>query len=107
VTPYYKNIMEKFLNFLFSGLSMGIAFLVVALLLGFTPIQNEAFSDPCGSVFLPDRTYFSENGAIVHKLTPPCRDVFFERLKPTIAVGSIGVVITVASVYVTLKRRHR
>ena len=98
---------QKFLSFISSGVSIGVGILVVALFLGFTPVENENFSDPCGSVFLPDRTYFSEKGEIVNKLTPPCRDVYFERLTPTVIVGSLGLVITATSFYRSTKRKRR
>ena len=82
---------------------IGALMVALALLLLLTPVSSQ-FSDPCGSVLVPTKAYYSDGGELVFANTPPCHDARMARLPMGVAVGVIGLIV-VGSSLVTGRRR--
>ncbi len=82
---------------------IGALVLAIALLLLLTPVSSQ-FSDPCGSVLVPTKVHYSDNGEQVFANTPPCHDARMARLPIGVVVGVAGLAAIVASL-VTGRRR--
>ena len=65
----------------------GVA-LSLALLL--TPVDS-GWADPCGSVLVPAKVWYSEGAELVHRHTPPCQDARMGRLPWGAAIGALGL----------------
>ena len=88
-----------------NGFPAAIGSLVVALalLLLLTPVSSQ-FSDPCGSVLVPTKAYYSDGGELVFANTPPCHDARMARLPIGVAVGAVGLILAFVSL---VKGRRR
>ena len=82
---------------------IGALVVALALLLLLTPVSSQ-FSDPCGSVLVPTKAYYSDGGELVFANTPPCHDARMARLPIGVVVGVAGLAVLVASL-VTGRRR--
>jgi len=81
-----------------NGFPAAIGSLVVALalLLLLTPVSSQ-FSDPCGSVLVPTKAYYSDGGELVFANTPPCHDARMARLPIGVVVGVVGLIVAFVS----------
>ena len=77
----------------------GVALSLVLLL---TPVDS-GWADPCGSILVPAKVWYSEGTELVHRNTPPCQDARKERLPWAAAIGALGL----AGVGVALWLRRR
>ena len=67
---------------------MGVALSLVLLL---TPVDSR-YADPCGSILVPARSWYSDGGELVHQNTPPCRDARMGLQRWAAPIGVIGLV---------------
>ena len=67
---------------------MGVALSLVLLL---TPVDSR-YADPCGSILVPARSWYSDGAELVHRNTPPCRDARMRRLPSAATIGLVGLV---------------
>ena len=65
----------------------GVALSLVLLL---TPVDS-GWADPCGSVLVPAKVWYSEGAELVHRSTPPCQDARMGRLPVGAAIGALGL----------------
>ena len=65
----------------------GVALSLVLLL---TPVDS-GWADPCGSVLVPAKVWYSEGAELVHRNTPPCQDARMGRLPWAAAIGALGL----------------
>jgi len=72
------------------GLAGALGLVAVSLILFLTPVGSK-YSDPCGSILIPASVWYSEDGELVHRNTPPCRDARMERLPLAVTVGVVGL----------------
>ena len=82
---------------------IGAVVVALALLLLLTPVSSQ-FSDPCGSVLVPTKAYYSDGGELVFANTPPCHDARMARLPIGVVVGVAGLVA--AAVSLAMGRRR-
>ena len=82
---------------------IGALVVVLALVLLLTPVSSR-FSDPCGSVLVPTKVHYSDDGELVFANTPPCHDARMARLPIGVVVGVVGLAVLVFSL-VTGRRR--
>ena len=78
---------------------LGLFLLLVALVMCFVPVEETAFTDPCGSIFFPDKVFqtIDANGLREFKVTPPCSEAHNERLIWVIVASGLGVLLLVFS----------
>ena len=65
----------------------GVALSLVLLL---TPVDS-GWADPCGSILVPAKVWYSEGTELVHRNTPPCQDARMERLPWAAGTGALGL----------------
>ena len=65
----------------------GVALSLVLLL---TPVDS-GWADPCGSILVPARSWYSDGGELAYGNTPPCQDARMERLPWAAAIGALGL----------------
>ena len=65
----------------------GVALSLVLLL---TPVDSR-WADPCGSILVPAKVWYSEGTELVHRNTPPCQDARMARLPWAAATGGLGI----------------
>ena len=82
---------------------IGSLMVALALLLLLTPVSSQ-FSDPCGSVLVPTKVYYSDGGELVFANTPSCREVRMARLPIGAVVGVAGLVFVAASLAMGRRR---
>ena len=82
---------------------IGALMVALALLMLLTPVSSK-FSDPCGSVLVPTKVHYSDDGELVFANTPPCHDARMARLPIGVVVGVAGLAVLVTSL-VTGRRR--
>ena len=70
--------------------SMGMAGVALSLALLLTPVDS-GWADPCGSILVPAKVWYSEGTELVHRNTPPCQDARMERLPWAAATGALGL----------------
>ena len=75
---------------------IGALVVALALLLLLTPVSSQ-FSDPCGSVLVPTKAYYSNGGELVFANTPPCHDARMARLPIGVVVGVVGLIVVFVS----------
>ena len=75
---------------------IGALVVALALLLLLIPVSSQ-FSDPCGSVLVPTKVHYSDDGELVFANTPPCHDARMARLPIGVAVGAVGLVLAFGS----------
>ena len=73
---------------------IGALVVALALLLLLTPVSSQ-FSDPCGSVLVPTKVYYSDGGEWVFANTPACHDARMARLPIGVVVGVAGLAVLV------------
>ena len=73
----------------FSG-NIGMAGVALSLVLFLTPVDS-GWADPCGSVLVPAKVWYSDGTELVHRNTPPCQDARMERLPWAAAPGALGL----------------
>ena len=83
---------------------VGALVLALAFLILLTPVSTQ-FADPCGSVLVPTKVYYSDGGELVFANTPPCHDARMARLPTGVVVGVAGLVAIVFSL-VSGRRRN-
>ena len=71
--------------------SLGLVGVAVSLVLLLAPVHSQ-YTDPCGSILVPARTWYSDGGELVHRNTPPCRDARMGRLWWAAPIGVVGLV---------------
>jgi hypothetical protein len=76
---------------------IGTLVLALAFVLLLTPVSSK-FADPCGSVLVPTKVHYVDDGELVKANTPPCRDARMARLPSGLVVGVAGIAVGVASV---------
>ena len=88
-----------------NGFLAVIGALVVALALALllTPVSS-IWADPCGSVLVPTKAYYSNGGELVFANTPPCHDARMARLPIGVVVGVVGLAVLVASLVMGRRR---
>ena len=69
---------------------LGLMAVVVSLVLFLVPVESE-YTDPCGSILVPAKVWYSEGTELVHRNTPPCQDARMERLPWAVAPGALGL----------------
>ena len=74
----------------FAGV-VGLLGVAVSLALLLTPVDSE-HTDPCGSILVPARSWYSDGAELVHRNTPPCRDARMRRLPSAATIGLVGLV---------------
>ena len=74
----------------FAGV-VGLLGVAVSLVLLLTPVDSQ-YADPCGSILVPARSWYSDGGELVHRNSPPCRDARMGRLWWAAPIGVIGLV---------------
>ena len=68
-----------------------MAGVVLSLVLLLTPVDS-GWADPCGSILVPAKVWYSEGTEqLVHRNTPPCQDARMERLPWAAATGALGL----------------
>ena len=67
-----------------------MAAVALSLVLLLTPVDSQ-YADPCGSILVPAKAWYSEGTELVHRNTPPCQDARMERLPWAAAVGALGL----------------
>ena len=82
---------------------IGALVVALALLLLLTPVSSK-FSDPCGSVLVPTKVYYSDGSELVFANTPPCHDARMARLPMGVVVGVVGLAVLVASLVMGRRR---
>ena len=70
---------------------LGLVGVVVSLVLLLSPVDSR-YADPCGSILVPARSWYSDGGELVHRNTPPCRDARMARLWWAAPIGVVGLV---------------
>ena len=65
----------------------GVALSLVLLL---APVDS-GWADPCGSILVPAKVWYSDGIELVHRNTPPCQDARMGRLPWAAAVGVLGL----------------
>ena len=65
----------------------GVALSLVLLL---APVAS-GWADPCGSILVPAKVWYSDGIELVHRNTPPCQDARMGRLPWAAAVGVLGL----------------
>ena len=75
---------------------IGALVVALALLLLLTPVSSQ-FSDPCGSVLVPTKVHYSDDGEQVFANTPPCHDARMARLPIGVVVGVVGLIVAFVS----------
>jgi hypothetical protein len=70
--------------------SMGMAGVALSLVLLLAPVDS-GWSDPCGSILVPAKVWYSDGTELVHRNTPPCQDARMERLPWAVAAGALGL----------------
>ena len=73
----------------FSG-NIGMAGVALSLVLFLTPVDS-GWADPCGSVLVPAKVWYSDGTELVHRNTLPCQDARMERLPWAAAPGALGL----------------
>ena len=73
----------------FSG-NIGIAGVALSLFLLLAPVDS-GWADPCGSILVPAKVWYSDGTELVHRNTPPCQDARMERLPWVMASGALGL----------------
>ena len=63
----------------------------ISLVMLLTPVDSQ-YADPCGSILVPARSWYSDGGELVHRNTPPCRDARMRRLPSAATIGIVGLV---------------
>ena len=81
---------------------IGVLVVALALLLLLTPVSSQ-FADPCGSVLVPTKVYYSDGGEWVFANTPACHDARMARLPIGVVVGVVGLIVA----FVSLAMRRR
>ena len=71
--------------------SLGLVGVAVSLVLLLAPVHSQ-YTDPCGSILVPARTWYSDGGELVHRNTPPCQDARMGRLWWAAPIGVVGLV---------------
>ena len=74
-----------------SGGTLGLVGVAVSLVLLLTPVDS-GWTDPCGSILVPARSWYSDGGELVHQNTPPCRDTRMGLQRWAAPIGVIGLV---------------
>ena len=69
---------------------LGLMAVVVSLVLFLVPVESE-YTDPCGSILVPAKVWYSEGTELVHRNTPPCQDARMKRLPWVAAMGALGL----------------
>ena len=69
---------------------LGLMAVVVSLVLFLVPVESE-YTDPCGSILVPAKVWYSEGTELVHRNTPSCQDARKERLPWAAAIGALGL----------------
>ena len=82
---------------------IGALVVALALLLLLTPVSSQ-FSDPCGSVLVPTKAYYSNGGELVFANTPPCHDARMARLPIGVVVGVVGLIVAFVSLAMGRRR---
>ena len=82
---------------------LGLLGVAVSIVLFFTPVDS-GYADPCGSILVPGRSWYSVGGELVYENTPPCRDARMDRLPWAVGVGVVGLACLG---FALLPRRHR
>lgn len=82
---------------------IGALVVALALLLLLTPVSSQ-FSDPCGSVLVPTKAYYSNGGELVFANTPPCHDARMARLPIGVVVGVVGLIVVFVSLAMGRRR---
>lgn len=83
---------------------VGALVLALAFLILLTPVSTQ-FADPCGSVLVPTKVYYSDGGELVFANTPPCHDARMARLPTGVVAGVVGLAAIVFSL-VSGRRRN-
>ena len=65
----------------------GVALSLVLLL---APVDS-GWADPCGSILVPAKVWYSDGTELVHRNTPPCQGARKERLPWAAAIGALGL----------------
>ena len=73
-----------------SGGTLGLVGVAVSLVLFLSPVDSQ-YTDPCGSILVPAKAWYSEGTELVHRNTPPCQDARMERLPWAAAPGALGL----------------
>ena len=71
--------------------ALGLVAVGISLVLLLTPVDSR-YADPCGSVLVPTSVWYSDDGEMVNRNTPPCRDARMERLPWVAVIGVVGLV---------------
>ena len=87
---FRMNAFESTIRWLFSARVLGLVAVAVSLVLFLVPVESK-YADPCGSVLVPAKVWYSEGTELVHRNTPPCQDARMERLPWAAAVGALGL----------------
>jgi len=70
---------------------LGLVGVAVSPVLLLSPVDSQ-YADPCGSILVPARSWYSDGGELVHRNTPPCRDARMRRLPSAATIGLVGLV---------------
>ena len=70
---------------------LGLVGVAVSLVLLLSPVDSR-YADPCGSILVPARSWYSDGGELVHQNTPPCRDAPMGLQRWAAPIGVIGLV---------------
>ena len=62
----------------------------LSLVLLLTPVHSQ-YVDPCGSILMPAKAWYSEGAELVHRNTPPCQDARMGRIPWVVAIGALGL----------------
>lgn len=78
---------------------LSLFLLILALVLCLVPVEQKMFSDPCGSIFFPEKVLHTTNadGLSDFKVTPPCSEAHQDRLIWAILTAGIGVLLLIYS----------
>ena len=71
--------------------ALGLVGVTISLVMLLTPVDSQ-YADPCGSILVPARSWYSDGGELVHRNTPPCRDARMGRLRWAAPIGVVGLV---------------
>ena len=71
--------------------ALGLVGVTISLVMLLTPVDSQ-YADPCGSILVPARSWYSDGGELVHQNTPPCRDARMGLQRWAAPIGVIGLV---------------